>query len=246
MTRPSGWTSACALMLALVTACGGEKKAGAKDTTANLVAASAAKASVTPPPGEPGALAKPLTQYTGDQLSALVNGLNFTGGAEAQRRCRGNAGCNGKSPTMFARLRIDAVAGEDSLTTTMPADGVVAARLLNRGQAADSMYNTQPGAEYEYYLIVLPGAANTATWKLEELASASGQRSHRTVASGTFTGCNHPFVRGARANFKTCAQAATMHQASFSPTLLQSDSGDPPIWIACAYGCCTAEISSAT
>jgi len=245
--KPLGWTSACALLLGLLGACTGEKKAAATDTsanaTANASAASAAKISIAPPPGEPGALSKPLAQYSGDQLYALAHGLNFTGGVSAKRKCRGNPACNGSAPTMSTSLRVDAVSGEDSLSTALPGNGVIAARVLNRGQAADSMYSTQPGAQYEYYLIVYPTAANTATWSLEELASAAGQHSHHTVSTGVFKGCNHPFVHGARANFKTCAQAAAMHQTAFS-AMVQNDISDPPIWVACAYGCCIAGASS--
>lgn len=245
MTKPSGWISACALLLGLLAACGGEKKSAAAGGAANLASTSAATPTATPaPPGEPGALSKPITQYTGDEFYALAHGLNFTGGVEAQRRCRGQAACRGPSPAMYTRIRIDAVAGEDSLSTgRLSNNGVIAVRALNRGQAADSMYNTQPGSQYEYYLIISPTSATTATWTLEELTTTPNKRSHRSVSSGTFQQCGHPFVPGARADFKTCAQAALMHKASFT-MLPQSGGGDAPIWFSCAEGCCTADTPS--
>ena len=253
MTKPSGWISACALLLGLLAACGGEKKAAAKgttankdttankETTANLAVTGMARASLVPPPGAPGSLQKPLTQYTGDEFYTLAHSLTYTGGAEAQRRCRGQAACRGPNPTMHTRVRVDAVSGEDSLSApTLPANGVIAVRALNRGQAADSMYNTQPGSQYEYYLIVTPTSPSTANWSLEELTTTPARRSHRTVSSGSFKQCGHPFVRGARADFKTCSQAALMHKAAFT-LLPQSGVGDAPIWFACAEGCCTAD-----
>ncbi|HVX41288.1 MAG TPA: hypothetical protein VHB25_17095 [Gemmatimonadaceae bacterium] len=247
MTKPLGWTSACALLLGLAVACTGEKKPAAKDSTASTSASAAAAAAMVataPPPGAPGALAKPLTQYSGDELYAFAHGLNFTGGVEAQRRCRGRAECAGASPRMYTRMRVDAVDGEDSLSATgLPANGVIAARAINRGQAADSIYGTQPGTQYEYYLIVVPGTAQAANWKLEELTTTANGRAHRTVSSGVVKGCGHAFVRGARAAFKTCAQAAAMHNAALT-LAPQSDPVDPPIWFACAYGCCIADSSA--
>jgi len=122
----------------------------------------------------------------------------------------------------------------------LPPNGVIALRAINRGQRADTMYNTRPGAAYENYLIVapVPGTA-TATWRLEELTTTAGARSHRTIASGTFRGCNHPFVRGPKADFKTCTEAATVRPASFG-SMIQGDN-ESPIWLGCAEGCCTAD-----
>ena len=241
MTKPLGWTSACALMLGLLAACSGEKKSAANGRAAHTATSAAATPALSAASGAPGTLAKPLAQYTGDELYAMAHGLNFTGGVEAQRRCRGRAECRGASPTMYTRLRVDAVAGEDSLSpATLPANGVIAVRALNHGQATDSLYNMQPGAQYEYYLIVSPAAGNTATWTLEELTTTANGRAHRTVSSGTVKGCGHAFVRGARADFKTCEQAAQLHKASFT-IMPQTAGGDSPIWWSCAEGCCTAD-----
>lgn len=237
MTKPLTIRSTCALAIALgaIAANGCERaKTNRPDTGAGATSLTAAS--------QPGALAKPVDQLTGDELYAFTHSLTFTGGQERQRRCRGQAACRGPNPGQSTRLRIDAVRDEDSLTTGagLPANGAIAARGLNRGQLADSMYGMRPGAAYEYYLIVLPAAqGGNATWRLEELTTTPGSRSHRSVTTGAFKGCNHPFVRGARADFKTCAQAAPVRQASFGG-FLQGEI-EPPIWIACAVGCCTSD-----
>jgi hypothetical protein len=171
----------------------------------------------------------------------LTRQLRFAGGVERGRRCRGQAACRGARPTATTRIRVDAVTGEDSLSAgALPPNGVIAARAINRGQLSDTMYNMRPGAAYENYLIVLPVAGGaTATWRLEELTTTTGARTHRTVASGTFRACNHPFAQGPRADFKTCAQAATTRPAAFG--LILQDGIESPIWIGCLAGCCTAD-----
>lgn len=247
MTKPLTVHSACALAIALgaiaIAGCGGSKQ-DRSDTGAAAVprATAAAPLAATGATPQPGTLPKPVDQMTGDELYAFTHGLTFTGGQERQRRCRGEAACRGPNPTRFTRIRIDAVGGEDSLTTGpgLSANGTVAARGLNRGQLADSMYDMRPGQPYEFYLIVLPEAqGGNATWRLEELTTTPGSRSHRSIMTGAFKGCNHPFVRGARADFKTCAQAAPVRQASFGA--LPQTEIDPPIWIGCALGCCTSD-----
>jgi hypothetical protein len=241
VTKPLTVRSACALVIALgaiaIAGCGGSKQ-GRSDTGAATTPTPIAATGATP---QRGALPKPIDQMTGDELYTFTHGLTFTGGQERQRRCRGQ-GCGGPKPAKSTRLRVDAVGGEDSLTTGpgLSANGTVAARGLNRGQLADSVYNTRPGQGYEYYLIVLPGPqGGNAIWRLEELTTAGGSRSHKSISTGAFKACNHPFVRGARADFKTCAQAAPVRQASFG-AFLQTEI-DPPIWIACAFGCCTSD-----
>jgi len=232
-----------ALSAITIAGCGGSKE-GRSDTGAAAAPrpTAAAPLAATGAIPQPGALPKPIDQMTGDELYNFTHGLTFTGGQERQRRCRGEPACRGPNPTRFTRIRIDAVGGEDSLTTGpgLSANGTVAVRGLNRGQLADSMYGMRPGQPYEFYLIVLPDPqGGNATWRLEELTTTPGSRSHRSINTGAFKGCNHPFVRGARADFKTCAQAAPVRQASFG-AFLQTDS-DPPIWLACAFGCCTSD-----
>ena len=183
-----------------------------------------------------GALTKPLAQYTGDEFFQFTRGLSYGGGAERARRCRGNPACTGGGRV---NVRIDAVTDEDSLSTaTIPANGVIAARAENRGNGTEDRYGMQSGGRFSYYLVVLPGG----TWALEELDRQGQSTSHHTVATGRFNGCNHPFVSGAKADFKTCAQAGAGHP-TFSFASVETGTIDPPIWIGCASGCCTADQS---
>lgn len=189
----------------------------------------------------PGTLAKPLDQYSGDDLYALTRQLQFAGGVDRARRCRGQTACRGANPAARTSIRVDAVVGQDSLNpAALPPTGVIAARAINRGQLADTMYNMRPGAVYENYLIVLPAPGGaTASWRLEELVTTTGGRTHRTIATGVFRGCNHQFVSGPRADFKTCAQAAQTRPASFGAAL--QGEIEPPIWVGCIAGCCTSD-----
>jgi hypothetical protein len=186
-----------------------------------------------------GDLTKPLAQYTGAQFAALVRPLRYGQGATRQRKCRGPAECTaGKQ----VAVRIDAVADADSLGAgSLPSHGVVAARVRNTGGEMEARYNMRGGAQYTYYLIVQPAAGGTAGWLLEELDRQAGSVTHRTVASGRFVGCNHPFRRGARADFYTCADSPAGRAALQPVSFSRQTPEDPPIWISCMLGCCIAE-----
>jgi hypothetical protein len=220
-------------------ACGKSDTRRVDDGTVSAKLVSAVPTATAP---QPGALGKALDQYSGDELYAFTHRLTFAGGNERARRCRGRAACRGALATQSTRLRVDAVDTQDSVSArTLPTNGVVAARIINRGQMADTMYGTRPGAQNEYYLIVAPGTqAGVARWSLVELVTTTGARTHRTLTTGRLTECNHPFKRGARADFKTCSQAAPIVRPASFTKALQGD-GESPIWIACALGCCTAD-----
>lgn len=245
MTKPLTLRSACALALAVVgvgiLGCGGTKSDRSDTAAAAAQPPAAQPLAATGAALQPGTLPKPIDQMSGDELFTFTRGLTLTGGQERQRRCRGDAACRGPQPARSTRIRLDAVNGEDSLSAGpgLPPNGAIAVRGLNRGQAADSMYGMRPGSNYEYYLIVLAATqGGGATWRLEELTTTTGSRSHRSIMTGIFKGCNHPYVRGARADFKTCAEAAPVRQASFSAALQGIES---PIWVGCEVGCCTAD-----
>ena len=180
-----------------------------------------------------GDLTKPIDQYSGDELASMVSRLAYGQGAERARPCRGTQECVGGQRTS---VRIDAVADADSLGPgSVGPYGTVAARLINRGQGIENRYGMQGGGRQVYALIVMPGGE---TWRLEELDQQGGSWSHRAIASGRLNGCGHPFVRGARADFKTCAQAS----GGLTFSLVSNAQGfDAPMWISCASGCCTAE-----
>lgn len=226
------------LLVSAVCACGKSDRGDKHATqgTASVVATpSRATAAL------PGALPKPIEAMTGDELFSFVHGLGFAGGNERQRRCRGRPECRGRGATQSTSIRVDAVDTQDSISAAgTPPNGVVAVRAINRGQVADTMYGTRPGA-YEYYLIVQPQTGGTMSWRLEELTTTGGARSHRSIATGSVRECGHPFVRGARADFKTCSEAAAqIRPAAFTITPMLQTGDEPPIWFACSQGCCTA------
>ena len=183
------------------------------------------------PPG-PGALTKPIADYTGDELFALMQSLQYAGPNERARR----AGPAGNQTT---RVRVEGVVNEDSTVLgAVPQFGVIVSRGRNLGSARESLYGMLPGARYTYLLIVLPGTGNTARWQIEQLDVNGNARSHSSLATGTFVGCDHrPWVRGAAADFRTCADS-TVRPASMFP--LQG--GDPPWWVKCEEGCCIAQM----
>ena len=190
--------------------------------------------------GEPvGTLDKPIGQYTGAEMRDFVQHLHWTGGHDRERVCAGDPACVGPNPGKKTLVRIDAVDTEDSLSTrSLPANGVIAARLQNRGALDEARYHLKPGGQYDYYLIVYAGDS-AGTWRLEQLEHTTAGYSLSEIGRGTFKGCDHPFLPGARADFKSCATAAGSGQMRLVP-----QGSDPtltdPIWIACSSGCCTA------
>jgi hypothetical protein len=222
-------------VLLCITACAKADRASTSDT--NQSAGTTAQPLAAQAKQLPGELTKPISEYTGAELRALVKDLKFVGGQERERRCKGSTGCAGTNPATRTRVRVDAVDGVDSLgTTNVPRYGVIALRALVRGAAMEAMYNMRAGGRHEYYLIVLPNPnGGTPTWQLEQLERADSTLTHTAVATGVFQPCNHPFVRGARADFKSCEPSAK--PASIGAVALQGGFQDP-LWVSCAFGCC--------
>ena len=192
-----------------------------------------------------GDLTKAIDQYTGDEFAALVGGMSFTGGQQRARRCRGNPACAQNRRT---NVRVDEATDADSLSPgTIPQFGVVTVRAIVRGPDADARYGMQstgPDGRFAYFVIVTRGAtAGTMRWRLEELSVQGNVRAHRMLAQGQVRECNHPYVRGARADFKTCADPV-VSQASFTPLSALFQAGEPPMWFACSAGCCYIEDGS--
>lgn len=198
-----------------------------------LTLASVPPSSRTSRSASSGDLTKPIDQYSGEELASFAGRLGYGQGAERSRACRDTPECASGQRTS---VRIDAVADADSLGPgSVGAYGTVAARLINRGQGTEGRYGMRGGGRQIHILIVMPGGQ---AWRLEELDQQGSAWSHRMIGSGRLNGCNHPFVRGARADFKTCAQGAG--GATVSPALAMQGF-DAPMWISCASGCCTAE-----
>ena len=182
----------------------------------------------------PADLTKPLAQYTGDELLAFVDSLQYVGGVTRDRRCRDLPGCGGGNPTVRTRLNVEAIAGEDSVGGgNIGPFGTIVVRARNLGTAPDAMYGMRPGNRFRYFLIVFADTGGTARFQLEQLEVVGNNRTHTTITTGRITACNHPFVRGARADFRTCAQPSLIRPASFV-----QGGEDPPMWYGCPQGCC--------
>jgi hypothetical protein len=191
----------------------------------------------------PGQLTKPIDQYTGDEFFTFVQGLQWGGGVERDRKCKGNPQCDGTNPSQHTVVRVDAVNGQDSISaTSVPANGVVSARALNRGTLDEERYGFKANRRLEYYMIVLPGNGGNGRWQFEELDTTPGARRHSSIGTGTFKPCNHPYRPGRvnRANFYTCADSPGADSVQKSNLLLFAAPTDP-VWIACAAGCCIAD-----
>jgi hypothetical protein len=221
-------------VLVLLAACGRGDSRG-NDSAAALSAAQNAPAAVQAPQTRrtgPADLTKPLDQYTGDELFALANGQRFTGGNTRARPCRG-PGCSGVR-ARTTRVNVEAIVGEDSVGGgNIGPFGTIVSRGRNLGTEPDLLYGMRPGNRYMYFLIVFADTGGTARWQIEQLEINGNTRTHSPLASGRVQYCNHPFVRGARADFRTCEQGDVIRQASFQ-------AGDPPWWWSCTMGCCVA------
>ena len=242
---------AALLAASVLTACSPKERApdtARADTTAagGTPAAPANSLAATPPntAALPGALTKPIEQYTGDEFYDFVQKLSFGGGVEEKRKCKGSAGCDGTNPSRQTSVRVDAVDGQDSISaTTVPANGVVSARASNRGAFVEDRYGFKPERQLEYYMIVLPGTGGNGRWQFEELDTTPGARRHISIGTGTFRPCNHPYRRGRvnRANFYTCANSPTGDSVQTSNLMMFAKPHDP-VWIDCAAGCCIADL----
>jgi hypothetical protein len=208
------------------------------DSTAKLAAAPAVSRTATPKV-MPGALTKPIESYTGDELYDFVKRLQFSGGAERERKCRNDLGCSDAKAPKRTTVRVDAVATQDSISaSTTPKFGVVYIRAINKGNVEEARYGMKPGSHLEYYMIVLPDSAGGMKWQLEQLDTTPKSRRHASIGSGAFQSCNHAWVAGARADFKTCAKAAAEHDSVAKLGLALQGVVDDPMWASCATGCC--------
>jgi hypothetical protein len=190
--------------------------------------------------GPPGALAKPLADFTPDEFVAFTATLTFGGGADRPRTCRNAPGCEVKGGKRTA-ARVDAVDGQDSLdAAALTANGVVAARARVTGQYEEARYGMRPGA-YEYYLVLFPGAGDAATWRLQQVETTPGARRLTEVATGTYRPCPHRFrkEKAYRATFAGC-EGVHPNDSTMKLGLMQAFTDDP-IWISCSKGCCIAQ-----
>jgi len=191
----------------------------------------------------PGQLTKPIDQYTGEEFYDFVQKLKWGGGAEKDRKCKGDPGCDGTNPSKQTVVRVDAVDGQDSLAAELSGpNGVVAVRAQNRGTLVEDRYGLKPDKQIEYYIVVLPGTGQNGRWQLEEVVTTPGNRSHTKVSDGVFRSCNHPYRPGRvnRANFYTCANSPQSDSVQKSG-LVMFDPKTDPVWVDCDHGCCLVD-----
>lgn len=230
-----GFVRVAAIALVLSTACSKADNRAADSAAGASAQAQTLVAQPQRPPG-PGELTKPLADYTGDELNALVQSLQYAGANTRARRCQGLPGCGGGNPTQRTRLLVEGVVGEDSVSsngTQVPRFGVIVSRGRNLGGARDAMYGMRPGNRYQYFMVVLPDTGNTARWQIEQLETVGNSRTHSALAVGRVQGCNHPWTPGAKADFRTCAQAPVRGASTLLP-----QQGEDPWWYGCQQGCC--------
>ncbi|CAN5913335.1 hypothetical protein BH11GEM1_BH11GEM1_03830 [soil metagenome] len=186
-----------------------------------------------------GALTKPIDSYSGDELYEFVRKLQFTGGQERERKCKNDPGCSNAKAPKHTRVAVDAIALQDSIAAgNTPRFGVVYIRAINKGDAEEARYGLKPGPQVENYVIVLPDTGASLKWRLEQLDTTPNARTHASIGTGPFKSCDHQWVKGAKADFKTCAIAAAGHDSVVKLGLALQDASDNPMWSACAGGCC--------
>jgi hypothetical protein len=228
-----------AFALALVlAACGRTDKAPTPDSTPagapgaqkTLVGAARSARSY------PGALTKPIDDYTADELFDLTNGLKYVGSHERERKCKDSPDCQGTAPKKKTLVQVSAIEAQDSLSAgDVPQFGVVYARAINKGDVEEARYGIRPGKSLRYYMIVQRDSAGALRWRLEELDTKKPRR-HASAATGPFQGCGHAWTPGARADFKTCNAAERGDTVVTLPLAMQAY--DDPLWTSCAAGCC--------
>jgi hypothetical protein len=232
---------AAAGLIILVAACARKDNAPPADsgTAAAAPRAATASRSATAARGPvfPGALAKPIDSYTGDELYAFTTQLVYAGSHERERDCKNASGCGGPKPTKKTKVQVSAVATQDSLAeSNVPEFGVVYARAINKGADEEARYGFRADKNLRYYMIVQRDSAGGIHWRLEELDTAP-PRHHTQVGAGRFTSCGHSWTPGARADFKTCDMPERSDTVVTMELRLLGGSS-APVWVGCAGGCC--------
>jgi hypothetical protein len=203
-----------------------------------MVPASAARLAAShAAPVFPGALSKPIDDYTGDELFALTKQLTYVGSHERDRECKHSSGCGGPKPTKKTKVQVSAVATQDSLVeSNVPPFGVIYTRAINKGTEEEARYGLRADKKFRYYMIVQRDTAGGMRWRLEEL-DTNAPRRHTQIASGKFEPCGHAWTPGARADFKTCSSPERGDTVITMPLMLQA-SDLYPVWVSCGMGCC--------
>ncbi len=229
--------------VALLSACGNSAKDPSADSASSSHALRSAPGAARNPrlaPEMPGALTKPIDEYSGEELRLLTTRLHFGGGHERERRCRKDPRCAGPAGAR-STVRVDAVVGQDSVgPANVPRYGVVQIKAVNRGKLEEERYGFKPDARIEYYMIVTSDGAGGLRWRLEELDTRARPVTHVQAGRGLLEDCqHHNWKPGARADFKSCAAAAAADSVMRLGLALRGQPLDDPVWTECDMGCCT-------
>lgn len=167
--------------------------------------------------------------------------ISWTGCSPWTQR-RGDAGGNAEvqiCATDYANL----IGGNNAAP-----DGVIVARMINRGPGVEARWGLIPGVEY--FIAINRGGR----YNIIEMGNTSpgAPRPHRTGAYHVCTGSEHTPQATASAKFGNCSSvthtqgsdAATAGRgpSEVSHAALALNSFDGPAWITCDLGCCTTEV----
>ena len=228
----------CVALAFVVVGC--SKSDAPQKDTGKMAVASPAAARPSAPRVMPGALTKPIEAYTGDEFHDFVTKLQFTGGVERERKCKNDPACEAAKNPKRTKVFVDAVVTQDSIApATVPEFGVVYVRAVNKGDAEEARYGLKPGPSLEYYSIIMRDSAGGMKWRLEMFDTKA--RQHAAAGTGPFRSCNHAWVAGAKADFKTCANASVGHDSVKTLGLALQSADNDPLWAACASGCCVED-----
>jgi hypothetical protein len=187
----------------------------------------------------PGHLDVGYAILSGTRFDSLVNSIVWVDGFTRSR-------CTTETCTDSVPVQIEANAASFTIDSLNPGpQGVLVARVRNKGSDTTYMYHFKP-APYRYFFLV-KRSAGTTRWVLLEQTPGSPPDS---VSTGPFTWCfDHPPATGAHADFRRCGPriypalgrsqmtglTSTDRTIGSDKTAQYSEAG---AWIGCAYGCC--------
>lgn len=191
----------------------------------------------------------PLNQLPRATLRGLERQVSWVGCVTAPRTAEPPA----------TRTTIEICAAEYSRTldsANTSRNGVLTARMINRGPHPDKRWRLSPGDTS--FIVSFPRSKAQGGYAILEIPNNSvpGTTVRVVVANGQFIYCGHPEQPTSEASFYTCSQRAALMQRNRSRTsgsgpsvrdgvVEQLDGAaqelDGPAWITCRSGCCTTD-----
>ena len=193
-------------------------------------------ATAPPPTPLPGALDKPITDYTSVELRQFVAGLNPVPGPSQERCSVAPPGCDPKT-----RAQITVYDGQQGVG---PANangnnyGTIVMKMTNTGPASaptEFMFGLEAG-NFEYYMVAKKKSSDMS-WELYRVPTDDPNAEPTLTKSGDFAACpGHTQRPSAKGEFSTCDKAPHTNN---TPGALRGGESDPA-WMTCSAGCCTA------